>query len=44
MDTFLEIMMYSAFVFGGLSAVAAVFALMGKFLSDITHDPDAVEH
>lgn len=44
MDTFLEIMMYSAFVFGGLSALAAVFALLAKFLRDITHDPDAAEH
>ena len=44
MDTFLEIMMYSAFVLGGLATVAAVFVLLGKFLSDITHDPDAVEH
>ena len=41
METFLEIAMYSTFVLSGLTIVAGAFALLGKFLSDITHDPDA---
>lgn len=41
METFLAIMMYSGFVLGGLTTVAIVFALLAKFLNDITYDPDA---
>lgn len=41
METFLKIMMYSAFVLSGLSAVAVTLVLLAKFLKDVTYDPDA---
>ena len=43
METFLAIMMYSTFVLSGLGAVAVALVLLGKFLNDVTFDPDA-EH
>lgn len=41
MKTFLDIALYSGLVFLGLSAAAIIFALLGKFLTDISYDADA---
>jgi len=41
MSTFLEIALYSCLVFIALTAAAVLFALLGKFLTDIAHDPEA---
>ncbi|CAN5724279.1 hypothetical protein BH24DEI2_BH24DEI2_23530 [soil metagenome] len=40
METFLKISMYSAFVLSGLGGVAVALVLLGKFLNDVTYDPD----
>ncbi len=44
MKTFLDIALYSGLVFSGLTAMAVLFALLGKFLTDISHDADAETH
>lgn len=44
MSTFLEIMRNSGLVLAGLTAAAIIFALLGKFLTDISHDPDSEHH
>ena len=44
MSTFIEIMRNSSLVFTGLTIAAIAFALLGKFLTDISHDPDADDH
>lgn len=44
MKTFLDIALYSGLVFSGLAAVAVAFSLLGKFLTDISHDADAETH
>ena len=41
MDVFLEIALYSALVFIGLSLVAGLFVFLGKFFTDVVEDPDA---
>ena len=43
METFLAIGMYSVVVLSGLSVVAFALVLLGKFLNDVTYDPDT-EH
>jgi hypothetical protein len=44
MSVFLDIARDSALVFTGLSVAAILFTLFGKFLTDISHDPDKEAH
>lgn len=41
MQTFIDIMMYSAMMLGGVGLVATAYVLVGVWLSDHTYDPDA---
>lgn len=44
MLTVLEIALFSAAVFGGLTLTAGVLVLLAKFFNDISVDPDALDH
>ncbi len=44
MSTFISISIYAVLVLIGLSAAAAALIMLGRWVIDRTHDPDAEAH